>query len=106
MALSIPARVSTIRVGSFPRRSSRVIDFVTNAPSLERSMKSAYSNAYPHVPEQVIVGLVSSSPESFIERSGTQAFYVGADAVCKLSRGKRVSRPLLTLWERRISFSL
>ena len=45
-----------MRVGSLPARSCRVIDLVTNAPSFDRSRKSAYSNAYPQVPEQVSVG--------------------------------------------------
>src|SRR4051812_8402454 len=79
IALSIPARVSTIRVGSLPARSSRVMDLVTNAPSLERSMKSAYSNAYPHVPEQVRVGLDRFRPLRLTERSGTSSFYANGN---------------------------
>src|SRR6185436_15870998 len=75
IALSIPARVSTILAGSFPLRSSRVIDLVTNAPSFDRSMKSPYSNAYPHVPEHVMVGLDNFSPAILTERSGTRLFY-------------------------------
>src|SRR3954452_15001129 len=80
MALSIPARTSTIRAGSLPGRSSRVIDLVTNAPSRDRSIKSAYSNAYPHVPEQVRVGFFSRRPARVTERSGesgTRGFYAG-----------------------------
>ena len=79
MALSMPARVSTMRAGSLPLRSSRVMDLVTNAPSRDRSMKSAYSNAYPHVPEQVIVGFESFRPAMVTERSGTVEFYGSCD---------------------------
>ena len=43
IAFSMPPRVSTMRVGSLPGRSSRVIDLVTNAPRRDRSIKSAYS---------------------------------------------------------------
>src|SRR5260221_9487782 len=75
IAFNIPARVSTIRAGSFPARSSRVIDFMTNAPSRERSMKSAYSNAYPHVPEHVRVGFASFRPARLTERSGTRIVF-------------------------------
>src|SRR2546423_12731863 len=75
IALSIPARTSTIRAGSLPDRSSAVIDLVTNAPNCDRSMKSADSNAYPHVPEHVMVGLESFKPARFRERTSTCAFY-------------------------------
>src|SRR5688572_16544574 len=79
IALSIPPRVSTIRAGSLPLRSSRVIDFVTNAPRRERSMKSAYSNAYPHVPEHVSVGFDSFNPARLTDRLGTgRPFYASA----------------------------
>ena len=40
-------------------------------PGNSRSMKLAYSNAYPHVPEQVMVGLASRRPARLTERSGT-----------------------------------
>src|SRR6476646_6755835 len=73
----MPARVSTMRVGSLPLRSSRVIDLVTNAPSRERSMKSAYSKAYPHVPEQVKVGFASLMPARSTDRSGVSLIHRG-----------------------------
>src|SRR5687767_4115806 len=67
-----------MRAGSLPARSSRVMDLVTNAPSWDKSRKSAYSNAYPHVPEQVIVGFESLSPARLTERSITSGVLYAA----------------------------
>jgi hypothetical protein len=41
-------------------------------------MKSAYSKAYPHVPEQVRVGFLSFIPARSTERSATAVFYASA----------------------------
>src|SRR5438874_8728405 len=53
-------------------------------------MKSAYSNAYPHVPEHVSVGFVSDSPASVMERSGTTGMLSGAPQPSPDQRHRRL----------------
>src|SRR5687768_2980785 len=88
----MPARVSTMRAGSLPARSSRVMDLVTNPPNFERSMKSAYSNAYPQVPEHVRTGLANFRPARLTARSGMSATSFNRFAPRLHTRGRRSGR--------------
>ena len=66
MELSIPAGVSQVRGGGFPRRGLRVIVFVTIAPNFLKSAKSLNSSAYPKVHEAAITGFFNQSFPIFI----------------------------------------
>src|SRR6266513_2947131 len=60
----IPDGVSAIRYCGLPGRAAGVVPLLTNAPSLETSMSSAYSTPWPNVPDAVITGFFKRRPRA------------------------------------------
>jgi hypothetical protein len=69
IALSIPASVSQIRGGGFPRQGRAERPFTEIAPREPRSTNPSNSSPYPNVPDAVAMGFFSWRRPRWTERS-------------------------------------
>ena len=67
--LRIPCGVSAMRGAGLPRRSVGVRPFTPMPPSWDRSKNSPYSWPKPKVPDAVVIGFFSSTPQKFTLKS-------------------------------------
>ena len=68
----MPIGVSAMRGAGLPRRSVGVRPLTPMPPSSDRSKNSPYSWPKPKVPEAVVIGFLSSTPQIFTRKSITK----------------------------------